>query len=74
MKSPATLVNALSDAELKEAVQEMKAFDETGVLPQGALCRVMEALQDRGTKRPEAALGFARLALFEAAAFKWAGT
>jgi hypothetical protein len=66
-------LNALSDEEMKDAVRELKAFDEQGTEPSGALHRVIVTLEDAGRYRSDDVLGITRYALYAQAAHRWAG-
>jgi hypothetical protein len=66
-------LTALSDAEMKEAVRELKAFDEQGTEPSGALYRIIVTLEDAGRYKSDNVLGITRYALYAQAAHRWAG-
>jgi hypothetical protein len=66
-----TIISGLSDDDLKAAVRELKAFDETDAPAEGVFRRVVEALMANGTSDSNA-VGFTRYALLRAAAYRWA--
>lgn len=67
-----TTIAALSEADLKEAILNLKAFDESPVPAQGTFWRVIQTLVTAGHSEANA-IGFARYALLRAAAYRWAG-
>jgi len=64
-------LNTLSDDDMKEAIREMKALDEKGQQPTGALRQLFDKLTDFGREADEFALGVCRYSLYERAASKW---
>jgi len=66
-------LNTLSDADMKEAIRELRALDEKGQQPSGALRRLFDTLTDFGREADEFVLGVCRYSLYERAASKWSG-
>jgi hypothetical protein len=63
----------LSEAELLQAMREMKALRDTGVLSIGVVRMVAAHLVREAGLSEGDALKVAKVELVEAAAFKWAG-
>jgi hypothetical protein len=71
MNNLETTIAALSDEDLKDAIRNLKAFDESDVPAQGVFRRVAESVVASG-RTEEDAIGFSRYALLRAAAYRWA--
>lgn len=67
-----TIIAALSEQELKEAIRGLRAFDDTGAPAEGAFRRVVDALMENKLAFDLDAVGLSRYALLRAAAYRWA--
>ena len=72
MNKVMSVIRAVSDADLKTAMGELKSLRDTAVLPNGVVRRVAADLIGLGVSDNDA-LKVAKTELVEAAAFKWAG-
>lgn len=66
------VILAVSDADLKLAMHELKTLRDIAVLPAGIVRQVAAALTGCGISESDS-LKLAKVELIEAAAFKWAG-
>lgn len=73
MNTVEQIVRGIPDAELKEAVAEMKALDETGVLPNGHVRALAHRLQHEAGLLADDARKVAHASVLRIAAFRWAG-
>lgn len=67
-----SIIAALPDEHLMEAIRGLKAFDETNAPGEGVFRQVVESIQKSEQTSDSDAVGFARQALLRAAAYKWA--
>ena len=67
------ILEALSDEDLKAAVLEMKALDDTGVLQPGKVREIAHAIQDATGATAHDARTIAHTGIIRIAAFRWAG-
>lgn len=72
MKTVMDVILAVSDADLKLAMHELKTLRDIAVLPAGIVRQVAAALTGCGISESDS-LKLAKVELIEAAAFKWAG-
>lgn len=72
MKTVREVIQAVSDADLKLAMHELKTLRDIAVLPAGIVRQVATALTGCGISESDS-LKLAKVELIEAAAFKWAG-
>lgn len=72
MNKVMNVIRAVSDADLKIAMSELKTLRDTAVLCDGVVRRVAADLTALGVSDNDA-LKVAKTELVEAAAFKWAG-
>jgi hypothetical protein len=68
-----SIIAALSEEDLREAVLHLKATDDSEVVPEGALRRVVQTMVDEANLTDSDAFGIARIALLQAAAYRWVG-
>lgn len=68
-----TILASISDADLKEAVAELKALEDSGLLPDGKVRALAHRLQVEAGLSGNDARNVANTAVIRIAAFKWAG-
>lgn len=73
MNAVEKILASVSDADLKDCVAELKALDDSGVLPNGKVRALAHRLQDEAGLSGNDARNVANTSVIRIAAFKWAG-